>query len=306
MKEVLMTLLSKVYKLDAEAAAELLEKTDENEIANDILALDSARVKQFKEDGTKRFNDGHKKGKSESLKTLEDELKEKFEVSDTNLQGLALIEHIVQTQSEAGADGKITDDVVKKHPAYLELEKQVKTTKQTVENEWKKKLDEVENGYKQKETHSTVKNKAMEILDELNPVLPEDGKKAAKAKNWFLNELINGNKYEVTDDGQILMLDKDGKRMEDEHGNAKSFDDFVKTLAEESFELNQSKERSSAGNGGEGSKGSGAGKGGGKSKTKIPTPKNVEELSKVLNDSSIPLEERQEVSANYEAAHQTV
>lgn len=303
MKEVLMSLLSKLYKMGDAEVAELLEKTDENEILTSILERDRQRVQVFKDQITAEHNKGHQKGKGEALAALENQLREKFGISATDLKGVELVDAIVAEQQKSG--GVINDETVKKHPAYLQLEKQLQTKERAITTEWQKKLDAVHGEYKQKEVQGVVRNKALEILDSLNPVLPADATKAAKVKNWFLNDLVTSNHFEVAEDGTILLVDKEGQPLKDEHGYTQKFEDVVKDVATNSLELTVSQARSSAGNGG-GTNNTAKGAG---SKTKLPIPKfgDTTGLSKILNDSQIPLAERMEVSKAYEAQNaQTV
>jgi predicted transcriptional regulator len=75
MKDILTGLLSKAYNLDTERIAELLyKKADDGtlteEVAEDALQalinIDVQRAAKLKEDAKKRFDDGHKKGTSET------------------------------------------------------------------------------------------------------------------------------------------------------------------------------------------------------------------------------------------------
>jgi hypothetical protein len=87
-KVVLSALLSTVYKLDSEEIAEILKNSDDLQesskgdqaIIDSILAKDKDRVTEFKAREKKRFDDGHKKGKSESLAQLEEEIRDEYGV----------------------------------------------------------------------------------------------------------------------------------------------------------------------------------------------------------------------------------
>lgn len=298
-KEILRGVLANAYKMADGEVSELLEKTDVAEITNTILEKDKSRISDL---GKTKFQDGYKKAKGEALTDFEKSLREKYKVSDETLQGESLIETIVTnnvTEATKGNDGKkgtITEDEIKKHPLYLKLEADKAKAVADNTKEWEAKLTEAQSGFQKANVFSTVKDKALSMLSGDNYVLPEDAEIAENQKSWFLKDLT-GFEYERTDDGNTYPI-KDGKRIEDAHGHAVTLDEFLKGKLAKSFPIKINNGGANAGNNNNagangGSSGSGA----------IGKPKNIDELSKIVNDTSIPLADRQKAMAEFEATN---
>ncbi len=298
-KEILRGVLANAYKMADGEVSELLEKTDVAEITNTILEKDKSRISDL---GKTKFQDGYKKAKGEALTDFEKSLREKYKVSDETLQGESLIETIVTnnvTEATKGNDGKkgtITEDEIKKHPLYLKLESDKAKAVADNTKEWEAKLTEAQSGFQKANIFSTVKDKALSMLSGDNYVLPEDAEIAENQKSWFLKDLT-GFEYERTDDGNTYPI-KDGKRIEDAHGHAVTLDEFLKGKLAKSFPIKINNGGANAGNNNNagangGSSGSGA----------IGKPKNIDELSKIVNDTSIPLADRQKAMAEFEATN---
>lgn len=299
--KVITGLLSRAYKLDEGEIAELIkegENITEDSILNVLLEKDAARVAQLKKatDTQGKFQEGYAKAKKEERELFERELKEKFGV-ESDAKGVDLIEAIVTEKAgEAGKGkkGEVTEDDVKKHPVYQTLETKYRRDLTAKDAEWKTKLEEVETNYKKNETFGTVKSKALNLLDGLKPILPGNPEIAANQKNWFVSAL-EGYEYEIQGDRTVVM--KDGKVVEDSHGNSLGFDELVKSKASQFFEFQKNNGGGNAGNSNEGGN---SGNGGAGYPAGIQKPKSLEELAKITSDASIKLEDRQKVMEVYE------
>ncbi len=204
-----------------------------------LLTADKERVDLFKEEQRKQYSRGQK----EALTKLEKELKTKYEV-DSDLEGIELIDHVVSTNQKPGS---LSDDDFVKHPKYAELKRAHEKELKAKEAEAQARIDETVRNYKQKDVLSKISEKALVIFESLNPILASDPAKALNQKKLFLREFEQG-KYDLTDDGQIVMLDGDGKPMEDPHGKLIQFEDHVKATAGNYFEFKAATDRSNAGN----------------------------------------------------------
>lgn len=204
-----------------------------------LLTADKERVDLFKEEQRKQYSRGQK----ETLTKLEKELKTKYEV-DSDLEGVELIDHIVSSNQKPGS---LTDDDFVKHPKYAELKRAHEKELKAKEAEAQTRIDETIRTFKQKDVLSKISEKALVIFESMNPILSGDPAKALNQKKLFLKEFEAG-KYDLTDDGNIVMLDKDGKPLEDPHGKLIQFEDHVKTVASDYFEFKTAQERTNAGN----------------------------------------------------------
>ena len=305
MKTIITGLLSKAYNFDNGKIAELfkdgeteLSEQQQTEILNKILEIDAQRVENIKKSVDKKdaFQDGFKKAKSEVLTDFEKGLKEKFGV-ESDKTGLELIEEVVSKKSEGGQGGDVTEDAIKRSKVFQDMESNLKKQITTVKNEYETKINEIQDGYKAEQTFSNVSQKALQIFNGLNPILPQNKTVADNQVKFFVNTLKDF-KFDVQDE-RIVVMDKDGKVLEDGHGNSRSFEDIVKETASGLFEFRANNGGSGSGNGGQGQGGSGSSYAGN-------VPKTFEELEKVMGDNSISIEDRSNIMAEYEKAQKGI
>ena len=174
------------------------------------------------------------------------------------------------------------------------LKKQIKQT----ETDFQNKINEIQDGYKAEQTFSNVSQKALQIFNGLNPILPQNKTVADNQVKFFVNSLKDF-KFDVQDE-RIVVMDKDGKVLEDGHGNSRSFEDIVKETASGLFEFKANNGGSGSGNGGQ------QGQGGSGSSYAGNVPKTFEELEKVMSDTSISIEDRSNIMAEYEKAQKGI
>ena len=305
MKTIITGLLSKAYNFDNGKIAELfkdgeteLSEQQQTEILNKILEIDAQRVENIKKSVDKKdaFQDGFKKAKSEVLTDFEKGLKEKFGI-ESDKTGLELVEEVVSKKSEGSQGGDITEDAIKRSKVFQDMESNLKKQITTVKTEYETKINEIQDGYKAEQTFSNVSQKALQIFNGLNPILPQNKTVADNQVKFFVNTLKDF-KFDVQDE-RIVVMDKDGKVIEDGHGNSRSFEDIVKETASGLFEFKANNGGSGSGNGGQGQGGSGSSYAGN-------VPKTFEELEKVMSDTSISIEDRSNIMAEYEKAQKGI
>lgn len=306
MKTIITGLLSKAYNFDNGKIAELfkdgeteLSEEQQTEILNKILEIDAQRVENIKKSVDKKdaFQDGFKKAKSEVLTDFEKGLKEKFGI-ESDKTGLELVEEVVSKKSEGGQGGDVTEDAIKRSKVFQDMESNLKKQITTVKNEYETKINEIQDGYKAEQTFSNVSQKALQIFNGLNPILPQNKTVADNQVKFFVNTLKDF-KFDVQDE-RIVVMDKDGKVLEDGHGNSRSFEDIVKETASGLFEFKANNGGSGSGNGGQ------QGQGGSGSSYAGNVPKTFEELEKVMSDTSISIEDRSNIMAEYEKAQKGI
>lgn len=295
-KEVLFELLRiQLNKSDAEVA-ELISNSD-GTLKDDALELlktqDAERVKSLKELATSRFDDGYKKAQKEVLDNLEKQIKEKTG-SASDKKGLDLIEDVINEKVSAAskADG-ISDDKVKRHALYLDLEKKLKTEVDSKEKEWKEKFDKRESEIKRSETNQKVASEINKIVDELRPVFSTDATRAAQQRKDIAEAILKTNFEEVN--GEYLPLKEDGSgRMEDSHGHAVKLKSLVSDFVTSRYDLSKAEERSSAGNQNKATE----------SAYKGAMPKTEAEYVKLITDDKIPVEERSAIQEAWKKQNQ--
>lgn len=282
LKDVLNGVLSKTLNIDETGVASLYN--EDGTIKDDAVSLienwDKERIKRIKSESSKNFfDDGYKKAQSEVLGKFESDLKEKFGIKSEK-KGTELILDYVQSLKESG----VNDDVVK-HPLYLTLQERMEQEITKVKSEGEQRLTEFQKEMSRKETMKTVAEKALELFHGLKPVLSSDAIKAKKQEELLIDKLT-GFEYELQD-GRIVVL-KDGKVLEDAHGNRVAFDKIVKELTTTYFDLHVTDPKGSPGN-----------KTGQTKTFNFEVPKNDAEYARVMSDKTIALEERLAIKEAY-------
>ena len=233
-KKKLEGFLSKALKLDSEAMAGLYNEAGELTDLTAAEEADALRIKKLKEDASSQYKRGLKEG---AIK-IETELKDKYEV-DSDKIGVELIDHIVSEKVNAAKPG--SDDITK-HPDYKShTDKLIKSK----EKEWQVKMDAMNSEFSKKAIQAKVRELGLAKLAEYKPILPGDSNKALKWKEKYIEELY---KYEYQDHDGTPMPTKDGKPIQDEHGNPISYNDLTKNVATEMFDFETAEQRSSSGN----------------------------------------------------------
>jgi len=289
---LLLSLLSKTHKKDKEDIRSLI-LDDQGELKEDalksLLEQDQERVATIKESASSDEDELYGKAKRKVLTKAETELKEFFGV-DSEKKGEELYEAIREKLSDSGGgDKKITEDDVKRHPAYQTLLTSKKTEIDKINQEWESKYQEAEKEFKQKSAFGSVESKAIAIAKKLNPVLSSDPTRANNQLSMVTNELKRrGYEYEV--DGNKVVMKKDGKIVEDGHGNPKTFEDEVEEITTGFFDIDKSKGGGGTGNSNDDEPG------GGRRSTK--TPMSEDELREKLSETT-DRTEREKLIAEY-------
>ena len=312
MEEIIKGLLGTIYKIPETEIAELLKKSDgtegidEKKVLNFIIDKDKARITAIKAEIPTKFDEAFKKATKEVWTKVEKSLKEKFDI-ESDLQGDDLIEFVSETAKEKAKDAPgekkdLTDDDIKKLPVYTNAEKAWK--KQLAEKETEKvnALKELQDKFSQEKTFSKVRDAALSKFKKLGDViLPADPEKADKMIQRLLIDELTGYTYQVDDKGNFLLLDKDGKRVEDEHGHAMEFENLIEKIAKSNFDFKVSKDRKSPANGGD-DEGDDGKSGGGDDKKKKYTgkaPADKQEYLGLLTSDTLTSEQKLEVKSQY-------
>lgn len=231
--------MSTLYKLDDEGTP---TKDLAEGLFDKLATLDAERVRSLKGvSNPTALQDQYKRGIKEGREVLEKALREQYGV-DSTATGADLVADIVA----AKASPTVTEDQVKIHPLYLTVERNAKATTDAVRAELEGKIAEIELGFKRTNTLSVVQEKALNKLSELRPVLPANQLVAQTQQKMFASQ-FNNYDYELDASGNILVL-KDGKRVEDQHGHPVPFNDLVAQTAASMFEFQKQDPKASGGN----------------------------------------------------------
>lgn len=289
-KAILSGLLSTAYQMSGDEVAELLEKSEEelneNEVLKALKEKDKERVSALR---TTSFDDGYKKAEKKEKQNVEKKLKERFDVNSEKI-GDELIDEIFEMLSNkpGSTDPKeVTDDDVKRHQAFLAMEKNYKKMIADQEAEFKNQLKAKETEFIRKDVLGKVGKTGLAILEKMKPLLSKDPQKAANQKGIFLKE-FEGYEFEENENapGGFLVF-KNGQLYQDEHGHRVDFDKLAARIADRYFDFEVADERSSPDS-------SQRNQSSGQTSSKyngVP-PKTKEEYARLITDKNIPLQER--------------
>lgn len=292
-QKILTGVLAKTLNLGDGEIAELIkdgEGVKESDVIQKILDLDVQRVEKIKTsvDGKEKFQDGYKKGKEESLSKLEKQIKEKYGIQSEKL-GVELVEEIITENSKPV---ETDEETVKRSKTYQDLETRLKGELKTQKETYEQQIADINSQTQREKTLSVANKKALDIFAGLEPVLPTSKQVADNQIGWFLKSMEEYD-FDVQDDRIVVM--KDGKVVQDGHGNSRTFDDIVKEKAGKFFEF---KKNNGSGNDG----------GGGNPPAVNPDgypegvqkPKNLDELTAILNDPAIDSKAKVVVAETYD------
>lgn len=304
-KKLLRAFLVSAYKLSDGEVDSLLQEsetnTDDTALAA-ILERDKTRVAELMKPKPGAFKDAYNKAKGEVLTELENQLKEKYKL-ESDLTGLELIEEAIHTQS--GSKSKLSDDEIKRHPIYQQLEKDLRKQLKEKDTEMETKVKELETNFQKNQTFADVSKDGLQLLEGLQPILPKSATVAATIKNKFVEEL-KAFDYEKQADGKWIVT-KDSQVQKNAHGHTLYLDDLVKEKAGNYFEFQQNNGGANAGNGGaEDQSKNNSGQLDPKYPAGIVKPTTVESLYKIVNDTAIKAGDRQIVLRTWEAEQKQV
>ena len=246
-KEILTGLLEQAYNKTPEEIAELyIKAADSEEVtlkedAKDlVLDWDRERVEKLKS-SAKPNKDSIKQLRDQTIKEVmedfEKKLKAKYSIESSS-KGLDLVQEIIDQVS----DCDISDDKVKLHPAYLELESRKTEEYETLQENY----EDYKLNQDRRSRLGRVTSDVLGIFATLNPIESENTVVAQTRRGDFLKK-FEGYDFDIKEDGNHFVK-LDGNRVEDNHGNPVKFPDFVKGIAAMNYDFKQSEDRGSPGN----------------------------------------------------------
>ena len=244
--DTLQVQTGKTHEELQELLYEKLEGSEEltlKENAKDlILELDALRIDTVKtnvqSDWEKKLEkvkrDQVGKGKKEGLAELEQALIDEFEIDAKDKKGIDLIKEIIKANTKT----TLTADEIKKHPNYLELENKIKTDYvpksefEEVKSTHEKYIGNLERDKRLK----VLRDSALITLRAMKLRMAEDANIRANQEEAFLKVHVDNLNVDTSTDNLIL-LNEDGTRQEDKHGNAIYLTKYIEKVAPTQFEM---------------------------------------------------------------------
>lgn len=245
MKDLLIAFFGKTLNMSADAVTSLLTEDGTGlkpEALATLLEADKKRVEVFtaeinklKEEKTTAFDNGHKKATAEVLDARDAELRTKFGIK-SDAKGLDLITAII-TAEAAKAGKEITDEQVKQHKLYQELQLNSKKELDAAVKVVNDEMTKMKQDLAKKETFNRVKSMALAEFEKLNPIQNPDATIAENQRNRLFFSELEALDYEVDAAGNVTVK-KDGKIHVNEHGHPITFADVVKGITISNFGVN--------------------------------------------------------------------
>src|SRR5690242_12378913 len=130
----------------------------------------------------------------------------------------------------ASSDAPLTEELVAKHPLYLQLQDKMTKALDTQKSEYETKLKDKDSEVEQRETMSFVEKELRRVYKECNPVIPE-GVPGQTQERLFLKNILESYKWQLDgtgDKARIIPIDiKTGKPLVDDHERRTEFTDLV-------------------------------------------------------------------------------
>ena len=283
----LLGFLSKTQEKTEDEIKSLIYKDDDSgelkdNVLETLLNLDKERVAAFKTETKTAKDEQYNRAKREVSEDWEKKIKATFGLSDTESIGDDLLaEALASKPGDGGEKDKLTDDDVKKHPVYQQLQKNHQEEIKSINTDWEGKLSDKEAEFNRTTTMSSVSKSALAKAKALNPVLPENAEIAERQLSMVVTQLKSLG-YDFKQNGDSFDVLKDGELAKDGHDKLISFDDLVTGVTKSLFVL------------GEKTPGDGTGNKNDFDKTQfknIKTPKTPEEF-KSMTEAAKTSEER--------------
>lgn len=244
--DTLLYLTTKQFNLSEDEAKTLLIVEDKlrDDAADVILEKDKQRIAKLKAERETKYNEGYQTAEKKFKTHAEELFKKKTGYNGTEDNFEAMFDNWFAQQKETLKQKKeVTDDDIKKHPLFIDLE--TKSIPKEKYDELQKSFDQFKTESQRKAVMDTVTSRAWDVVAARNPILSENQTVAENRKRDFLAKFSTFD-YELQD-GRIIVL-KDGKRIEDAHGNLKTFEAFTVELAEQNFDFRAQEYRENGGN----------------------------------------------------------
>lgn len=253
-KQTITAFIGRTLNLPAEEVAALFKADGDKETFSEtaldsLLKHDATRVQNFTAKNQEFFDNGFKKAQKEALSKFEKDIKEKFNVTEDK-QGLDLIESVVMAKLKSQG-GELDEEKIKRSDVYIKAVEKLSKDKEEAVAEATKKYQTLEQTIASEKINSNIRSSAKEIIMSLNPILPEgktaEGKSKAEIQvERLIDELISQYQYEIKGDKTLII--KDGKVMEDPHGNKVDFKKFVSEKASYVWDFKEGDSRKGTGN----------------------------------------------------------
>lgn len=245
--EVLKYVITKQFNKTEDEIGQLLYEGDQlkPDAGDVILTWNEEKIKKLKADRDDNFNKGFQKAEKEVKTKVEKTFKELTGFTSDAEDFETLVKSYVEESATKTKTKPLTDDEIKKHPLFIQLE-QSRVPKEDYERIMAE-YNDYKNNVARNQVLETIKGKAWDIVSAKNPILPASPQIANTLREKFLEEFTQ---FDYEQQNGSIIVSKQGKRVEDQHGNLRAFDSLVAEVAGNFFEFQAQSDKGNAGNGG--------------------------------------------------------
>jgi hypothetical protein len=236
-KKILEGFLSKTLKIDSEDMAGLYNEAGELITLDKTAEADALRIKKLKGDSADQF----KRGLKEGAEKIEKAVKDKYGIESDNI-GVELIDEILGAKIE---EVKGAGEDISKHPEVLKMKLENDKLLKAKDKEWQGKLDALNQDFEKRSIKSEAAKIALAELRRRKPILPKKPEKVQTWEDTFVKRVLEA---EYQKQGDTIVVLRDGKPLQDEHGYTVTYTDYVNSVADDMFEFYEAEDRSSSGN----------------------------------------------------------
>lgn len=215
--------LSSALKLDEEGNA----TATQDEIQAFVKTSFEEKVRNIQKNAR---DEGHGRGKRESLEALEKELAEEFGMERKPIRDM-VSEYIASQKAEPA---KIDANDIRNHEVFQQMKKTLEEKVQAVNQEY----DQFKNQVNSARIEQAVLEKGRSILTGDTYEVPENEEKRNELLRLIAEKAVTGNKdrkFDVNEQGEIVILDAEGRPALDNEGNPEVFEKHFETFVSRFF-----------------------------------------------------------------------
>lgn len=244
-KDILVEFLSKALNLDKSGVTSLIYEEDGAALKSDALTILEGKQKEFIASQRLKFDDGHKAGTRETMEKLEKDFKKKTGFK-SDAEGVDLFTAYADSKvAEVKAGFKpneLTDDDVRKHKLFLDMEGKLAKSEEEKAKAVEAAVAGAKSEFQKIEMLGEVKKRAAKQLIDMKPILSEDATRKENQMKLLYSEL-DAYDFQGRSDGEVVLIKKDGKPLEDDMGHAMTLSKFVASTAPKYYDFQQSDPR---------------------------------------------------------------
>lgn len=215
--------LSDILNTDSGEIAAALKESEESDNLKPKEEIEAYIKTSIQSKIKSAISDAHEQGKGrgtkEALSKFEKDLAEKYGVKP-NGKLTELIDQVIASQ-RGKAD--IDENTIRSHEVYLNDLKKIKELYDTTVNEFETYKSDIS----KRELKGDLLGKIESYATDNKYQLPSDPVKRRNNLDAFVNTLFNSGVNIISNEGNIMLTDKDGKPLKDDMMNVVNFDKWL-------------------------------------------------------------------------------